>query len=50
MADLEDENAALKERLALMEREKGLRSPSKKTRVLKTRKWDGSGMGVAEIP
>ncbi|GAB7363134.1 hypothetical protein MBLNU230_g3423t1 [Neophaeotheca triangularis] len=49
MADLEDENAALKERLALMEREKGLRSPSKKMRVLKSRKWDGSGMGVDEL-
>jgi len=50
LADLEDENAALKERLALMERERGLRSPSKKMRVLRTRKWDGSGMGLDEIP
>lgn len=44
--ELEDENAKLRERLTLAEREKGLRSPSKKMRVLKTRKWDGSGMGI----
>ncbi|CAK3920759.1 Kinesin-like motor 9 [Lecanosticta acicola] len=44
--ELEEENAQLRERLALAEREKGLRSPSKKMRVLKSRKWDGSGMGI----
>lgn len=49
VADLEDENARLRERLALMEREKEtLRSPSKKMRVLKTRKWEGSGMGLED--
>jgi hypothetical protein len=48
--ELEDENAMLKERIALMEREKEVqRSPSKKMRILKTRKWDGSGMGLDEI-
>ncbi|EME41820.1 hypothetical protein DOTSEDRAFT_74024 [Dothistroma septosporum NZE10] len=41
VGELEDENAKLRERLAMTEREKGLRSPSKKMRVLKTRKWDG---------
>ena len=50
MMELEDENAKLRERLAMIEREKGLRSPSKKMRVLKTRKWEGSGMGLDEIP
>ena len=49
VAELEDENAKLRDRLALVEREKGLRSPSKKMRVLKTRKWDGSGMGLDEF-
>lgn len=43
---LEDENERLKQKIAIMEREKGLRSPSKKMRVLKTRKWEGSGMGL----
>lgn len=46
LEELEDENAKLREQLANVEREKGLRSPSKKMRVLKTRKWDGSGMGL----
>lgn len=47
--ELEDENARLRDRLALMEREKEqLRSPSKKMRVLKTRKWEGSGMGLED--
>ncbi|KAK3709842.1 hypothetical protein LTR37_010670 [Vermiconidia calcicola] len=51
VAELEDENAKLRERLANLEREKDvMRSPSKKMRVLKTRKWEGSGMGVDEIP
>ena len=50
VVELEDENAALRDRLVLAEREKELlRSPSKKMRVLKTRKWEGSGMGVEEI-
>ena len=43
---LREENDKLQSRIALMERENGLRSPSKKIRILKTRKWDGSGMGV----
>jgi hypothetical protein len=48
--DLEDENAKLRERIALVEREKEVqRSPSKKMRILKTRKWEGSGMGLDEI-
>lgn len=47
--ELEDENARLREQLASMEREKmGMRSPSKKMRVLKTRKWDGDGMGLED--
>lgn len=45
--DLEYENARLREQLASAEREKmGMRSPSKKMRVLKTRKWDGEGLGL----
>lgn len=48
--ELKDENAQLRDRLAMVERERETwRSPSKKMRVLKTRKWDGSGMGVDEI-
>lgn len=39
--ELEGENERLRARLEMLEREKGLRSPSKKMRVLKTRKWDG---------
>ena len=50
VAELKDENAKLRDRLTLSEREKGMRSPSKKMRVLKTRKWDGSGMSLDEIP
>jgi hypothetical protein len=47
--ELEDENERLRERVAVMEREQeGMRSPSKKVRVLKTRKWEGSGFGVDE--
>ncbi|KAK5680577.1 hypothetical protein LTS10_007510 [Elasticomyces elasticus] len=43
--ELEDENAALREKLASIEREREqLRSPSKKMRVLKpSRRWQGSG-------
>ncbi|CAK1360129.1 Kinesin-like motor protein 9 [Cercospora beticola] len=44
VGELEEENARLRAQLANVEREKGLRSPSKKMRVLKTRKWEGSGM------
>ncbi|EME88747.1 uncharacterized protein MYCFIDRAFT_125702 [Pseudocercospora fijiensis CIRAD86] len=44
VSELEDENARLRAQLANMEREKGPRSPSKKMRVLKTRKWEGEGM------
>ena len=33
-----------------MEREsQAMRSPSKKMRTLKTRKWEGSGMGLDEF-
>lgn len=46
LEELEEENAKLRESLANVEREKGLRSPSKKMRVLKTRKLDGFGMGL----
>ncbi|USW55711.1 Putative kinesin-like protein [Septoria linicola] len=47
VSELEEENARLRAQLAAnAEREKGLRSPSKKMRVLKTRKWEGSGMGL----
>lgn len=49
VAELEDEVGMLREKLAAKEREKeSQRSPSKKMRVLKTRRWDGSGMGVEE--
>lgn len=51
VAELQDENAMLRERLANLEREKDvLRSPSKKIKVLKTRVWNGSGMGLDDIP
>ena len=50
VVELEDENERLKARIANMEREKGLRSPSKKMRVLKTRKWDGSDVGLGGSP
>lgn len=47
--ELEEENARLREQLASSEREKmGLRSPSKKMRVLKTRKWEGDGLGLED--
>lgn len=46
LEELEEENAKLRESLANVEREKGLRSPSKKMRVLKTRKLDGFGMSL----
>lgn len=50
VAELEDEVGMLKERLAANEREKETqRSPSKKMRVLKSRRWDGSGMGVEDV-
>ena len=48
--ELEDENAQLREKLACTEREREvMRSPSKKVRVLKSRKWEGSGMGLDEV-
>jgi len=50
VAELEDENSRLKARLEMMEREKGMRSPSKKMRVLKTRKWEGSDVGLDGSP
>ena len=50
VAELEDEIGMLKERLAANERDKeSQRSPSKKMRVLKSRRWDGSGMGVEDV-
>lgn len=48
LKQLESENAILKERLVLTDIEQGSRSPSKKMRILKTRKWTGSGMGLEE--
>lgn len=50
VAELEDENAELRVRLERLERERGLRSPSKKMRVLKARKWEGEGMGLDASP
>jgi len=50
VAELEEENQRLRDKLAGSEREKGLRSPSKKMRVLKPRKWEGSGVGLGESP
>lgn len=44
IAELEGENERLRLRLEEVERERGLRSPSKKMRVLKTRKWEGIEM------
>ncbi|KAK6442399.1 hypothetical protein LTR95_001381 [Oleoguttula sp. CCFEE 5521] len=52
--ELEDEVGMLKGRLRENEEagsrspSKEMRSPSKKMRVLKSRRWDGSGMGVEE--
>lgn len=48
--DLEDENERLKAKVEELSREHGLRSPSKKMRVLKTRKWEGSGVGFGGSP
>ena len=48
LSELEDENSRLRAQLANAEREKGLRSPSKKVRVLKTRKWEGDGMSLGD--
>jgi chromosome segregation ATPase len=50
MRELAQENADLQNRLASMEREKTQRSPSKKMKVLKTRKWEGSGIGLSCSP
>ena len=48
VGELEDENERLREQIRLMEREReGQRSPSKKMRMLKTRKWtQGSDVGL----
>lgn len=51
VAELEIEVDELKGRLRDVEerkRSEQMRSPSKKVRVLKSRRWDGSGMGVEE--
>jgi hypothetical protein len=48
--ELAEENAELQNRLMSMEREKTQRSPSKKMKVLKTRKWEGSGIGLSCSP
>jgi chromosome segregation ATPase len=50
MQDLAEENAELQNRIMSMEREKTQRSPSKKMKVLKTRKWEGSGVGLGCSP
>ena len=50
VVELEGENERLRARLENVEREKGLRSPSKKMRVLKSRKWEGSGLGLDGSP
>ncbi|KAF2225549.1 kinesin family protein-like protein [Elsinoe ampelina] len=50
VAELEEENDRLRARLEGMEREKGLRTPSRKVRVLKQRKWEGSGVGFEGSP
>lgn len=50
IAELEDENQSLRSRIATMDREKGLRTPSRKLKVLKPRKWAGSGIGLGGSP
>ena len=45
VAELEQENERLRARVEELTRENGMRSPSKKMRVLKSRKWEGSGVG-----
>ncbi|KAF4553662.1 Kinesin motor domain-containing protein 2 [Elsinoe fawcettii] len=50
VAELQEENERLKARLEFMEREKGLRTPSRKVKVLKQRKWEGSGIGFEGSP
>lgn len=50
MFDLEDENERLRAKIEMMEREKGMRSPSKKMRVLKTRRWEGSDVNLDGSP
>ncbi|KAL1301817.1 hypothetical protein AAFC00_006005 [Neodothiora populina] len=48
---LEEENAALREKIARLEAEKEkARSPSKKLRVLKQRRWEGSQVGLDGSP
>lgn len=51
LMEVEEENVRLKAEMKRMlergeEEEERLRSPSKKMRVLKSRKWEGSGMGL----
>ncbi|KAI5211035.1 hypothetical protein AUEXF2481DRAFT_4216 [Aureobasidium subglaciale EXF-2481] len=49
IAELQDENARLRDRLAAFEREKENTSPVRKMRVLKPRKWEGKeefGVGL----
>lgn len=48
--ELEAENERLRARLNAAEREKGLRTPSRKVKVLKQRKWEGSGVGFEGSP
>ena len=53
IAELEEENAALREKLERMEREKENQSPVRKMRVLKPRKWEGKeefGVGFMGSP
>ncbi|KAK5001182.1 hypothetical protein LTR66_000059 [Elasticomyces elasticus] len=50
VSELEDENETLRARVQLLEREQGLRSPSKKMRVLKARKWEGMEGGLDGSP
>lgn len=48
--ELEEENERLRQKLSNVQREQGMRSPSKKMRVLKTRKWEGSDVGLGGSP
>ncbi|KAK5006670.1 hypothetical protein LTR28_006217, partial [Elasticomyces elasticus] len=50
VSELESENERLRARVQLLEREQGLRSPSKKMRVLKARKWEGMEGGLNDSP
>jgi len=53
IAELEEENERLREKLERMEREKENQSPVRKMRVLKPRKWEGQeefGVGFMGSP